>query len=707
MANTVTAKVASTHEERQNLVESAKSADIFEVAQQLGLKPLGSDMFDWNGHQSIWLDRRKNRFQWFAENVWGGPIDLANLVLYNARTLEEKRVHFKEVVSYLTQTEMKAFDVNKVPKPQPFRYFLNDSPKMDLAEAYLVNERGLTLETVRFFEYQGVLAQADWQNRLPDGGTFSEPVVVFKHFDHKHKLLGASVQGIGYYPELHADHASGHLKRVMKNSGAYGGLAIDIGTPKRIVVCEAPIDLMSYYELHKDELHDVKLISSDGYKPHVLSRYVAEIYGGTDLELVKKEQFLAQLDDLKENLNGVPNDLITFAYDNDEAGRSFVEMFKAQFPHAESYTQTDFPPLASGQAKNDWNDELKKQKGQTKMNETQNGVTTEFEVLPLQEQAYLEQRERAATELQAGNEGVESEKLRELGWDLTNAEQNKLEALYSQLSEQKLTVQEFLNKDKPDREAPEVVPKQQDETSEQSQATEAVKEVEQLATSLTEELPQQVEQAQQEARVFLTKEELDSLLSAHFEKLEGVVNQFKEDILSQSSLTPQVAQQEVKSFGAQIRDLIHQMVEQVKNALLTKTTMTRISMTNTLKTPLLQLGEEIKAVGQSMEQRFALEKIPNASESKAENTQKRSKAELVKALAEKEAELEKLKSQVKKSPSKRKDTPAETFKVGSRKTKPQNNFEKKLQAAKVAEKEKLKQAAGQNNTVAEGKRVSV
>ena len=42
-----------THEKRKQLLDQAQSANIFQVAQQLGLKALGSNMYEWEGHQSI------------------------------------------------------------------------------------------------------------------------------------------------------------------------------------------------------------------------------------------------------------------------------------------------------------------------------------------------------------------------------------------------------------------------------------------------------------------------------------------------------------------------------------------------------------------------------------------------------------------------------------------------------------------------------
>ncbi|MFK4855515.1 toprim domain-containing protein [Lactococcus petauri] len=362
----------STHKERERLAQEAKNKDIFAVAQQLGMKVQRDGSAEWDGHTTFWLDRKKNRFQWYSQGLWGDPTTLVSVIQFGARSVEDYKTNYTKSIAYLTNTEVPQFDQSKIPKAAPFKYYLKDAASMQLARDYLIKERKLSPETVQFFEEKGVLTQSVWKNRLDDDSTFTEPVVVFKHFDGNNKMIGGSVQGIEYHPDIHTDHKSGHLKRVIKNSGAYSGLAVDIGQPRRIVVCEAPIDLLSYYELHKETLKDVKLISSDGYKPHVLSRYVAEMYGNPELSTSEKEKFLEKFDKLSKTMSGYPENLITFAYDNDDAGKGFIEQFKTQYPNSEKYTSVDLPLLEEGKNKADWNDYLIREKKENYTMETTN-----------------------------------------------------------------------------------------------------------------------------------------------------------------------------------------------------------------------------------------------------------------------------------------------------------------------------------------------
>ncbi|MGC4431115.1 toprim domain-containing protein, partial [Streptococcus suis] len=164
----------------------------------------------------------------------------------------------------------------------------------------------------------------------------------------------------------------GRLKKIMRHSDGLAGFHLDIGTPKRLVFTEAPIDLMSYYELHKDSLSDVRLVAMDGLKKGVISRYTADLLtDGQYSKTMPRESIRGALDNIHQTtriLKDTPN-LITLAVDNDEAGWGFIEDLQADgIPIA-----VDIPPLKEKQDKMDWNDYLK----QMKSEESQ--MTTEVE----------------------------------------------------------------------------------------------------------------------------------------------------------------------------------------------------------------------------------------------------------------------------------------------------------------------------------------
>ncbi|WP_153051515.1 hypothetical protein, partial [Streptococcus suis] len=70
---------------------------------------------------------------------------------------------------------------------------------------------------------------------------YLEPVIVFKSLDKQRKVIGASLQGIVANKERY--EGKGYLKQIANNSDGLSGMRVDIGTPKRLVLAEAPIDL--------------------------------------------------------------------------------------------------------------------------------------------------------------------------------------------------------------------------------------------------------------------------------------------------------------------------------------------------------------------------------------------------------------------------------------------------------------------------------
>ena len=140
------------------------------------------------------------------------------------------------------------------------------------------------------------------------------------------------------------------------------GLNIDIGTPERLIFLEAPIDLMSYYELNKNRLENVRLVSMDGLKDTTISRHLYELLaekeGLTDINLDDAKKLLPILANTNFFELGANRELITLAVDNDKAGLGFIEKLK----NKNIKFNIDLPPLENNQEKMDWNDFLKQKK---------------------------------------------------------------------------------------------------------------------------------------------------------------------------------------------------------------------------------------------------------------------------------------------------------------------------------------------------------
>lgn len=341
----------------------AKSLAILEVAKSLGMEMKRSSHkeYYWAEHDSFKIDTTKNTWHWYSRGTFGDTINLVQ---------EMRDVSYKEAMHYLeTGTFPEAKPMEEV--RQPFRYSLSpyEQPFKE-ARTYLKETRGLSDETITFFLEKGVLAQA----RRRDRNGFAEDVLVFKYLDKSQNIVGASLQGLVPYPDRH--EGKGYLKQMMYQSEGIAGLNVSIGSPKRLVVAEAPIDLMSYYELHKDRLEDVRLVAMEGLKEGIVSRYAMEALQEQGVlvenehrdytkasDLTKTSQFLAIAAQTSTLFHDHKQDnLITLAVDHDKAGTDFLEALREKkIPIIDAR-----PPKGEGDRKMDWNQYLQETKAERK-----------------------------------------------------------------------------------------------------------------------------------------------------------------------------------------------------------------------------------------------------------------------------------------------------------------------------------------------------
>lgn len=329
------------------------SMDIVAVAESLGmkLKPGSSGTYYWEEHDSFHIYPNTNTFRWWSRSIGSNTIDLVQVV---REELTGQKPSFKEAAAFLETGQFENVTVQP-PVKEPFEYYLEryEHSDFNIGRQYLKEERGLSDETIDTFLASGNLATATRKK-----GDYFEPVIVFKSRDNDGKMIGASLQGIVENRVQHPDR--GRLKQIMKNSDGTAGFSLDIGNPKRLVFAEAPIDLMSYYELHKDELQDVKLVAMDGLKKSVISRYVADMLtDGKYSQTMSNEQIRGALDALNKTTNLLQEhpDMITLAVDNDDAGQNFVKGLQEEgIP-----VVPDLPPRQATQKKMDWNDYLKQE----------------------------------------------------------------------------------------------------------------------------------------------------------------------------------------------------------------------------------------------------------------------------------------------------------------------------------------------------------
>ena len=335
---------------RRERVEIARSRDILDVANELNMELVrdGKD-YRWKEHDSLVISPDKNKWNWFSRHQGGDVIALVETI---------REINFNQAIDYLNDGTFKEFTAVEREK-EPFRYHLQPY-EQDFVEArnYLKVNRGLSDETIDFFLEKGVLAQA---NAMLNNSV--EPVVVFKTLTSSGEITGATLQGI----EENRDKwpGRGFAKNIIRNSDGMDGLHVDIGKPNRLIFTESPIDLMSYYEINKDTLQDVRLVSMDGLKEATIGRHLAQLQSelsGRPLNWTPEQlaKGLQTAIDSQYFADGKHTDMITLAVDNDTAGRTFVEELKAKG----AAVTVDLPELKQGQDKTDWNDVLKTQNEQ-------------------------------------------------------------------------------------------------------------------------------------------------------------------------------------------------------------------------------------------------------------------------------------------------------------------------------------------------------
>ena len=341
---------------RRERVEFARSRDILDVANELQMELVQSGRdYRWKEHDSLVISPDKNLWKWFSRNTGGDSISLVETI---------KEVDFNQSVDFLNDGNFKEFQLVKRPQ-EDFKYYLEKYEQpFSAGRDYLRNQRGLSDETIDHFLEQGVLAQAnaklDYFAEGTGGVTTNaiEPVIVFKSLSSSGEVVGASLQGIQENWEKWPKY--GYAKVIMKNSDPMTGIHVDIGSPKRLIFTESPIDLMSYYELHKDSLQDVRLVSMDGLKESTIGRHLSQIKAEmSGKALIWTPEQLADGLQVAIDRNFFENkenaDLITLALDNDNAGRTFIQELEAKG----AVINSDLPELRPGQDKTDWNDVLK------------------------------------------------------------------------------------------------------------------------------------------------------------------------------------------------------------------------------------------------------------------------------------------------------------------------------------------------------------
>lgn len=322
----------------QEITDMAHRKNILEVADELGMKV--DEDYRWivpgEKPKGLTFQPEYNIFSWWSHGIRGkDPIGLVMLM---------KECSRKEAIKFLVKGEAQAFSAPPERKRGPFNYYLRESKTFDYAKRFLRDTRGLSEETIDIFHSRGLIVQGIYHPRGSEIGT-TEPVVGFKNYDLAGNIVGASVKGIWYNIERYPD-SNGRVKDILKGSDGYSCFHVlskpsKEKLPLRVYTFEANIDLMSYFELHREKFKtgNFMLLSMDGLKENVLSKGLLMAISRTQEIFEKSKKPETFLEFINRSTNGFPPE--------------------------------ELPPLHPGQSKNDWNDELKYSKGMLEINPTQ------------------------------------------------------------------------------------------------------------------------------------------------------------------------------------------------------------------------------------------------------------------------------------------------------------------------------------------------
>lgn len=661
-----------THKEREEAWQKANSKNILDVAESLGMGlERSGGSYTWSEHDSFVLTPKRNSFYWNSRQVGGGPIQMVQAV---------KECSLAQAVDYLQELDVKAFDASKEPPKPPFHYYMKEAIDLSMAEDYLMNERQLSEETIHYFVSEGLLAQSTYKDKKT-GET--EPVIVFKHKDPSGKIQGVALQGI---VEDYNKHDRGRLKRTFGDG--FIGLSVKIGNPPsfrkateenplKIIVFEAPIDLMSYYELHKDTIGDAVLLTMNGLRKEAVSTYLANEIA-PDLPRELKAHYL---EELGKHFQASEKVQIVLAVDNDpideKKGYRPAQHFIEEFPRSIFSVQEAVPEPPEGQEKWDWNEQLKWVKtkkmielleGEKNMEDKQKHLNQQIENQPSQD-------ERNTTE--QANQVISN-----VNYDVTFSRNHEQTQVFSESENVSNTV---------------------------------LNEGSKLFDQFLNDTYSLLDEAVKNNQTTLTKEEIELLLNDHFSKVEQVLSHYVEGLSSLDSTDKSQLTETKKSLLDTLQSILEACKKQLKEYLeskklqaKTRVSDVQLSIRNAIFQKVLNANQHLQAFSNQVEERFAIkedEKQPIKETTTQTEPKKKEPVVKKSGLEEKKKELAALKK-AQKEAVESPDFLKSNQPIGKNKLTPVQQVNAYSQQIKVLEKEmqqleqeQILSATKQKNTV--------
>ena len=277
----------------------------FLMAHGFDLKKVGKE-YVWKDHDSLHIKDNGpgERGQWFRfrENKGGDNIGFLR---------EYMDMSFIDAVEALTGEHIdRTYTPSRTYESKPVQ---QTARELSLAEAdnsrrvfaYLCKTRGLDYDMLSALVKKGTISQEEKTGN-----------VLFKYFGTDGKVIGAEKVGTS------TEHK---FKGIATSSAGGHGFEVVRGTGEKAFFFESAIDMLSYLQMHDQELDNCRLVSMMGVKPNIV------------LDTM-----------LRHNIS--PENVFLCS-DNDTAGNDFAQRLQEQYP--------DMKRVITPDTYKDWNDMLR------------------------------------------------------------------------------------------------------------------------------------------------------------------------------------------------------------------------------------------------------------------------------------------------------------------------------------------------------------
>ena len=250
-------------------IEQAKNADLVEFVRSHGFdcETVGKEIHV-KGYGGLYINPQKNLFTIFSQSKADGSPEGGKGPL--AFCQKVMGMSFKDAMQSLVgdAAEVKQFvPKNTVPQKEHREFIMPEkSDNCKKVFAYLINQRQLDPKIISNFVNQGVLYQGYAQFGQNDDAPKHENAI-FLHLNENGEPCGADVQGI---------YSGTRFKGIVPHDDTDNGFVYIKGnanTVDTVYLFEAPIDLMSFVELHP-EIENAKFVSMGGLKPTIAMHYI-------------------------------------------------------------------------------------------------------------------------------------------------------------------------------------------------------------------------------------------------------------------------------------------------------------------------------------------------------------------------------------------------------------------------------------------------